>query len=118
MNETIAEYYKRLAEEKRAAEARKQQAAVSIELAPLTGTDKQIAWAEDIRKKIVQDLEEALANSESAEMLPRALALLGRVVNSHTDAKFWIDGRSVGGATPWAMRTIENELREAASSIG
>jgi len=113
--EAVTEYYQRLAEEKRAAE--KRQAPVSIELTPLTGSEKQIAWANDIRQRIVQDLEEALTAGEDAEMLPKALSLLERVVNAHTDAKFWIDGRGIGEATPWAMMTIEKELRDAAAPI-
>lgn len=115
--EAITEYYRQLAEEKRAAEEQKRQAPVSIELTPLTGSEKQIAWANDIRKKIVQDLEEALTAGTDAAMLPLALTLLARVVSAHTDAKFWIDGRGIGKATPWAMMTIEKELKNAAASI-
>ncbi len=84
---------------------------ITIELGELTGSEKQIAWAEDIRREIVQDTEEQLRGGEDGEMLELALQLLEQVVAKRTEARFWIDGRHLS-----ARKTIEYDLQDAAQA--
>lgn len=68
-------------------------AASGKELIALTGSEKQIAWAEDLRAASIVDFiaTYALTDDEigdNAEMLMQTL-------NSETTAKWWIDNRDV-----------------------
>ena len=79
-------------------------------LPELTGSEKQIAWALDIRKeridqywkyiKAIQNLDEILENAESDEQREmfkkNAETAKGRLdrVFSHTESKWWIDTRN------------------------
>lgn len=53
-----------------------------IELAELTGSEKQVKWAEDIRRKAVADC---------IEHDPKEI--FWTLVNAHTEAKWWIENR-------------------------
>jgi len=105
----VHEHYRKMAEEKKAAEAARP---ISISLVELEGSEKQIAWAESIRKKIVQDIEEELTNGESGEMLKVALELLEKVVSRRTNAGWWIDGRDIS-----AKKSIEWDLQKEADAL-
>lgn len=67
-------------------------------LVALTGSEKQVAWAEDVRAMHVGELtgwrEDAVADgdTEDAARFAAALAGVGRV----TSAKWWIDRRFYG----------------------
>lgn len=70
---------KRAAEEKRAEEATK-----DVELSELTGSEKQVAWAEKIRRAAIATV------LESGRTITEQVYA---VINSITDARWWIDNR-------------------------
>lgn len=80
------------------------------DLPQLTGSEKQIAWAEDIRERLVPELlevrkkySEARNSSELGDTIVAGIdAILGV-----TSAKWWIDHRndSIGG--PWVIMTAK-----------
>lgn len=57
-------------------------AELGIELPPLTGTEKQVAWAESIRDRCAKIFVEAGAKDKAWDTF-----------KSKTDARFWIDIR-------------------------
>jgi len=63
-------------------EARATVSSAGIELPALTGTEKQIAWAEDIRIRGAAMFVKAKAQQKAWDLF-----------NSKTDAKWWIDNR-------------------------
>lgn len=74
------------------------EAVVEIELPTLDGSDKQIAWAGDMRERGIRAfIEQAISTPTRArafaEQRERFEALLRRVVASATTAKVWIDAR-------------------------
>jgi len=71
-------------------------------LAPLTGSEKQIAFASDLREKVIRRREEeydqAVKRAQRAgtpmpsqAQVDRALAQIAETFNAHTDARWWID---------------------------
>lgn len=70
------------------------------ELPPLTGSPRQVAWAEDLRARAIQDLR---VFRETKPGLGRGLALMlyhrdgpdavDAAILAQTDARWWIDGR-------------------------
>jgi hypothetical protein len=83
-----------------AAAARK--AAVDAGLPALTGSDKQIAWASDIRAHVLREFDaakakiaEAVARKPNAAKVPAVLAEIDKM-RKNTSAKWWIEsGRYV-----------------------
>jgi len=67
-----------------------------MEFPALTGTDKQIAWASDIRARAAATCKAAGGNAKFWELF-----------NSRTEAKWWIDNRDYMGMGP---RTIAKML--------
>ncbi len=64
----------------------------------LTGSDKQIAWAETIRKEI-SDKAKALQTEKAAVGTDEQRALLAGIIGrvmAHTDCRYWIDNRGAG----------------------
>ena len=59
---------------------------IAQEMPELTGSEKQIAWADDIRHKLYIKIKEYVAKFEENEA---AIAFL-EWVHQQTDAKFWI----------------------------
>ena len=57
----------------------------------LTGSSKQIAWAEDLRRRFVIDTI-YMAASKHDILIYRAY--LPWLCNEHTDARWWIDNRN------------------------
>lgn len=90
----------------RAAQA--QQAAQSQSLPQLSGSDKQIAWASDIRQQMLaavanlrKQAQEAVEHPERDPhgTAPAVLAVLDEIVSTHTEARWWIDNRN----TDWVQ---------------
>lgn len=71
-------------------------AASGMELVALAGSEKQVAWAEDLRAtSIIAYINEyGLADGEIADNA----AILMQVVNAETSAKWWIDNRGRNAA--------------------
>lgn len=76
------------------------------ELAPLSGTEKQVAWAEDIRLQVLSDVV-ALNGGAKPELVD--------VVNLERSAKWWIDNGRNGGYV--AVERLWNERKEEAEAI-
>lgn len=57
-------------------------AEIGLELPPLTGTEKQVAWADSIRTRAVGIFADAGAKEKAWDL-----------IKSKTEAKFWIDIR-------------------------
>lgn len=80
-----------------------QQAAQAQSLPQLTGSDKQIAWASDIRQQMLtatadlrRQAQEAVEHPERDPhgTAPVVLAVLDEIVSTHTEARWWIDNRN------------------------
>jgi hypothetical protein len=81
------------------------QAAKDQGLPVLVGTEKQIAYAEVIRQRIIPELKSSLAEYEDASAEQRA-AVLGHIC-SKTDAAYWI-----------AMGAPDDAIAAAAIELG
>lgn len=89
------------------------EAAQATGLPALTGSEKQIAWAETLRRTFLRDLDQIVAArrgvrderySEAAwAEICDALVLLADEPRSWTQARQWIDSREVG-ASYWFRR--------------
>ena len=85
-----------ICDECRAAERSEKPAKKREGLAALTGSEKQIAWAEKIRDQFVSGISDAMS-STSEEYIP----LLNKVIDyikSIPSASWWIDHRNFGDA--------------------
>lgn len=60
----------------------------------LTGTPKQVAWAQDIRARQIQELAASVVATYDAADTGRLVAALTATALRSTDAKSWIDYRS------------------------
>lgn len=114
-------YHAKKETDRAAANATAAEEARSIGLAPLAGSEKQVAWAESIRvaaSKAVAATNAASLDrvrskglSEVAiEELGDAFALLGSEVMAHGDARWWIDNRDaevLSSYHRWAAQQVE-----------
>ncbi len=66
-------------------------ATVVIEGADMTGAPKQVAWATDIRAKLVAELAIFLTQTRTIDAVNAALANLATALSAKTDAKVWIE---------------------------
>jgi len=77
-----------------------------VELVRLTGTEKQIAWAEDIRKANISHLQDCLKDFElraaRGDDFPEIRATLQKAIEGlmtqPTEAKWWIEHKRVAWA--------------------
>jgi len=66
------------------------------EFAELEGSEKQVAWAQDIRQQQLKELAKALLKrGKIADMDQRGIAVAQKLAGIK-DAKFWIDNRTAG----------------------
>lgn len=105
-------------EEKKQENERAASLANEIGFAPLTGSDKQIAWAQSIRQKKY----EALAASLNHPNPKAAYALMAEAMSLETSAKWWIDKRDssarqimemIAASYPAKTAEINNKSRNA-----
>lgn len=85
------------AKARREAEAAKQAEAVkglSVELPEnLTGSEKQIAWAKDIREKYALMIQREYVNEADDDLRVYYVKVLDVIIAENTSAKWWIDHR-------------------------
>lgn len=85
------------AKARREAEAAKQAEAVkglSVELPDnLTGSDKQIAWAKDIREKYALMIQREYVNEADDDLRVYYVKVLDAIIVENSSAKWWIDNR-------------------------
>lgn len=73
------------------------------DLPELTGSEKQIAWAESIRAKKIQSLKSLLAKVEEMpvnDQTQKATNIINDTINN-ASSKFWIDNRDCGFGVNW-----------------
>jgi hypothetical protein len=73
------------------------QAKVFGDFADLTGTDKQISWATDIRAQQIKAIVTRTVNTighDFADKLPEKAITVYRKLAGLSEAKFWIDHRN------------------------
>ena len=79
-------------------------------LAPLTGSDKQVEWAEDVRARTLVEV---------LKLNPTANAVLWDVLNLETKARFWIDCEGLDGYSVmerlWAAHKAEADALAGAA---
>lgn len=93
-------YQKQLEEERKKQNEEAAKANQEAGLPPLEGTEKQIAWAETIRKQIIESVEKNIfgrMDSEKIKEHPETYERFSKSFESlkrHTDASWWIDNRN------------------------
>lgn len=89
------------------------EAAREMGLPSLTGTEKQVAWAESIRQQLLADIDEFIYRQVKAEHRndPKLLEAVEKI-RSKTEARWWIDHRGMNMA--WELRHL---LEEAAKEV-
>ena len=82
---------------KEAKQAEKEAKAVEgLELVALTGSEKQIKWADSLRAQTLADVRRRVENvraSKGDTVADNVLAASTSAMNRYPDAKFWIDNR-------------------------
>lgn len=76
------------------------------ELPPLTGSEKQIAWARALRSEWISECErvaDRLSRREQATLLEKLLKYRTQVLAEKVEAGWWIDGRR---KSVWSGTTI------------
>lgn len=81
-------------------------------LPALTGTEKQIAWAETIRQKMLADIDEFIFKSVKEEMRndPKLLEAVEHI-KGKTEARWWIDNRGMNMSYE-LRRLLEDAAKE------
>lgn len=94
-------------ENREAAEVAKEQG-----LPSLVGTEKQVAWAETLRQKMLADIDELNAREvpKFQRNDPKLLTAI-HAIRSKTEAKWWIDHRGLCGFE--LIRLLEKEYKAA-----
>ena len=113
-------YSAKLAADRAAASAAAADQAKAAGLPALTGSEKQIAWAETIRAKAVAQLDKLSAYLDDIETDPDATerdreeARVGRDVIaktlSNTDAHSWIESQSTRYSDWWLMKQTQRAM--------
>jgi len=94
----------------------------------MTGTEKQIKWAEDIRRANLTELDEILASAERClvaraargKETPRVVAAVAAVnaarpaLESIDDAVWWIEHRDYGVAANLGFATKSDDIIKSA----
>lgn len=88
-------------------------------LPALTGTEKQVAWAETIRaekmvalNQLIADMEQYIAKPESSESQRKALRLgikIVQKVQAVDNAVWWIDNRDAVFSQQWIVDKIKQQ---------
>lgn len=85
----------------------------ALNLPDLTGTSKQIAWAETLRGEVFHELKDLEKKAEKAAESDERTAEFLTWLKSQTDAKFWIDKRGTSIlllAREWKNKQEETKL--------
>ena len=104
-------YQQKLAEERERENREAAEAAKDMNLPALTGTEKQVAWAETIRQQLLADLDTFIYRSTRGEVNPQLLGALEQI-KSKTEARWWIDRRGMDMSHEF-RRMLEDMTKEA-----
>jgi hypothetical protein len=80
-----------------AANAEAAEAASKAGLPKLTGSEKQIAWAETIRMKVIAQAQDAINRTATTPARQAQVAPLLAKLKAQTNAAWWIDNRTRSG---------------------
>lgn len=87
-------------------------------LPELTGSEKQIAWATDIRAKAAFAINEMrakiAANTNTSEINLKQIAAVESVLDelrSHSSAKWWIDNRDEDFDVAWIIKQAKGKMQ-------
>lgn len=115
-------YSAKLAADRAAASAAAAEQAKATGLPALTGSDKQIAWAETIRANAVAQLAKLSAYLDTADANPaateaqRTAIRLGRdaiaSALAQTEARAWIDGRDAIYDHKWLAAQVKARMAQ------
>lgn len=85
-----------------------------MELPPLTGSDKQIAWATTLRAEFLGKARESLLARYPAEQFAAAEDAFIHSITRRTDASWWIDARDMD---PGEYAQLDSSLSSALSQL-
>ena len=109
-------WQKQLAEEREKENKEAAEAAQEMNLPPITGSEKQIAWAETIRQKMLITIDDYIYTSVKKEMRndPSLREAVEHIKNNKTEARWWIDNRYVNEPykASTLIKTILKEIKE------
>lgn len=77
----------------RQAELQQEIETIRGDYAELHGSEKQIAWASEIRLEFVKDLDGLVKKNTPVQDQDIIRRILRTIVNSHPESKWWIDNR-------------------------
>jgi len=89
-------YKKQIQEARKTATATAIEAAAERGLPDLTGTEKQIAWAETLRSRILESIEKMMGDPELAEYVKftrEQVETVYQMISAEDSSRFWIDHR-------------------------
>ena len=95
-------YRKFKAEQREAANEKAAEESKEMSLPELTGTEKQVTWANTIRVEFINKIHDVIEEScfdnfdeeeQRAEYRANRTAPIDYLIKRHTDARFWIDNR-------------------------
>ena len=104
-------YQQKLAEERERENREAAEAAKDMHLPVLTGTEKQVAWAETIRQQLLADIDVFIYKRTRGEMNPQLLGALEQV-KSRAEARWWIDNRGMDMSHEF-RRLLEDAAKDA-----
>lgn len=86
-------------------------------LPALSGTPKQVSWAESIRRDFLQKFDEVSVKAAEADQMKDALSIVRARLVSITQAAWWIDNRQVCESDQrmacWIGAALRQVMREA-----
>lgn len=84
-------------------------------LPELTGSEKQVSWANDIRGKaapVIAAMQEKIkANAEKSPKQTAAMQLVLDELRAQTSAKWWIDNRNVTINDAWLVKKAQEKMQ-------
>lgn len=82
----------------------------------LTGSEKQVKWASDIRKEYVEGVEKQLASMDNQSHKAIVVEAMNGFFASHAEAKWWIDeSQRIHGAGRSQINPIMDAIYKAFS---
>lgn len=84
-----------------------------LELPVLTGSEKQVAWANTLRLKVIEKYESRLTE-EISDSEAELISAMDYILENRTDAGFWIDNRDRNDILFLILRMYEKSCRKEA----
>jgi hypothetical protein len=84
----------------------------------MIGSEKQIAWAEDIRRNLTRSWEELKAEMEPHVPVPSVVEEYMQAELSHDEAKYYIDHWRVAGSRGFTAQRLRMILEDTDGEVG